>query len=97
MTHGIKIMVDQQHHGEDVLKTAYEILRGYPGNRQLKIEVVLENGMRVEMDSNKKVEINDQLTRRLTELLGNSSVEMLIDRKNLSAKAEPKKSWGRKN
>ena len=66
------------------------------GNRELKIEVVLENGMRVEMNSNKKVDINDQLTKRLTELLGKTSVEMLIDRKQLSAKAEPKKSWGKK-
>ena len=95
LTHGMKIMIDQQMHGEEVLKTAYEILRGYPGNRQLKIDIILENGMRVEMDSNKRIDINDQLTSRLTELLGKTSVEMLIDRKALSAKAEPKK-WGRK-
>ena len=94
LTHGVKIMIDQQKHGEDGLKNAYEILRGYPGNRELKIEVILENGMRVELDSNKRIDINDQLTRRLTDLLGKTSVEMLIDRKALSAKAEPKK-WGR--
>ena len=94
LTHGVKIMIDQQKHGEDGLKNAYEILRGYPGNRQLKIEVILEDGMRVELDSNKRIDINDQLTRRLTDLLGKTSVEMLIDRKSLSAKAEPKK-WGR--
>ena len=88
-------MVDQTQHGPDALKVAYEILRGYPGNRELKIEVILENGMRVEMDSKKRVDINDQLTGRLTELLGKTSVEMLIDRKALSAKAEPKK-WSRK-
>ena len=94
LTHGVKIMIDQQKHGEDGLKNAYEILRGYPGNRELKIEVILENGMWVELDSNKRIDINDQLTRRLTDLLGKTSVEMLIDRKALSAKAEPKK-WGR--
>ena len=96
LTHGLKIMIDQQQHGEDALKSAYEILRGYPGNRQLKIEIILEDGMRVEMDSNKKIDINDQLTRRLTDLLGKTSIEMLIDRKALSAKAEPKK-WGNKS
>jgi len=94
LTHGVKIMIDQQKHGEDGLKNAYEILRGYPGNRELKIEVILEDGMRVELESNKRIDINDQLTSRLTELLGKTSVEMLIDRKALSAKAEPKK-WGR--
>ena len=96
LTYGMKIMIDEQHHGPDVLKNAYEILRGYPGNRELKIEVVLENGMRVEMNSNKRVDINDQLTKRMTELLGKTSVEMLIDRKQLSAKAEPRKGWGKK-
>jgi len=95
LTHGMKIMIDQTHHGEDALKNAYEIVRGYPGNRELKIEVVLEDGMRVELNSNKRVDINDQLTSRLKELLGKTSVEMLIDRKSLSGKAEPKK-WGRR-
>jgi DNA polymerase-3 subunit alpha len=94
LTHGMKIMIDEQQHGEDSLKNAYEILRGYPGNRQLKIELIMEDGMRVELDSNRRVEINDQLTRRLSDLLGATSVEMLIDRKQLSAKAEPKKRWG---
>ncbi len=96
LTHGIKIMIDQQHHAEDTLKNTYEILRGYPGNRELKIELLLEDGMRVELNSNKRIEINDQLTRRLTDLLGGTSIEMLIDRKALSAKAEPKKQWGKK-
>lgn len=95
LTHGIKVMIDQQIHGEDGLKTVYEIIRGYPGNRQLKFEIILEDGMRVEMNSNRKVEINEQLTSRLTDLLGKTSVEMLIDRKSLSAKAEPKK-WGKR-
>jgi DNA polymerase-3 subunit alpha len=95
LTHGIKVMVDQQAHGVDGLKTVYEIIRGYPGNRQLKFEIILEDGMRVEMNSNRKVEISEQLTSRLTDLLGKTSVEMLIDRKALSAKAEPKK-WGKR-
>jgi len=95
LTHGIKVMIDQQVHGQDGLKTAYEIIRGYPGNRQLKFEIILEDGMRVEMDSNRKVEISEQLTSRLTDLLGKTSVEMLVDRKSLSAKAEPRK-WGKR-
>jgi len=95
LTHGIKVMVDQQAHGVDGLKTVYEIIRGYPGNRQLKFEIILEDGMRVEMNSNRKVEVSEQLTSRLTDLLGKTSVEMLIDRKALSAKAEPKK-WGKR-
>ena len=88
-------MIDQSVHGEDGLKTAYEIIRGYPGRRELKIEVILDDGMRVELASNRQVDITEQLTSRLTELLGKTSVEMLIDRKSLSAKAPEKKSWAR--
>ncbi len=95
LTHGIKIMIDQNVHGEDGLKTAYEIIRGYPGQRELKIELILDDGMRVDLDSNRRVDITDQLTSRLTDLLGKTSVEMLIDRKTLSAKAPEKKSWAR--
>ena len=87
LTSGIKIMIDEQHHGENGLKQAYEIIRGYPGNRKLQIELVLENGMRVQMDSNKRVEINEQLCSRLRDLLGSSSLEMLVDRKELAGKA----------
>ena len=96
MTQGIKIMVDQQHHGPDTLKTAYEIIRGYQGNRELQIDLILEDGMRVQLKSNKRVEVNDELRDRLSDLLGKSSVEMIIDRKSLSAKAEPKKAWGKR-
>lgn len=96
MTTGIKIMIDQHMHGHDGLKTAYEIIRGYPGNRQLKIELVLEDGMRVQLDSNRKVDVNEQLCGRLRELLGTSGVEMLVDTKSLSAKAGPEKKWRKK-
>ena len=98
LTTGLKICVDQGQHGSDALKTAYEIIRGYPGNRNLKIELVLDNGMRVEIDSHKKIEVNEQLCTRLSDLLGKTAVEMLVDHKSLSAKAPPeKKRWSRQN
>jgi len=91
MSYGIKIMIDQQTHPADTLKTAYEIIRGYPGNKKLEIDLILEDGMRVQLNSNRGIEINDQIQKRLGDLLGKSAVEPLIDRKALSAKAEPKK------
>ena len=94
LTHGVKIIFDQKKHGEKGLRNAYEIIRGYPGNRELKITLMLEDGTRIELNTRKRIDINDQLISRLRDLLGKTSVEMLIDRKALSAKAEPKK-WGR--
>ena len=96
MTTGLRIFVDQAHHGPEGLKTAYEIIRGYPGNRQLKIELALEDGMRVQLDSNRRIDVNEQLCGRLRELLGPSGVEMMVDQKSLSAKAGPEKGWRRK-
>lgn len=95
LTTGIKIMVDQLHHGEDGLKQAYEIVRGYPGNRTLEIELVLDSGMKVSLQSNKRVDINEELCSRLKELLGTSSLEMVVDHKALSAKATPRQ-YGRR-
>ena len=91
MSYGIKIMIDQNSHPPDALKTAYEIIRGYPGTRKLEIDMILDDGMRVQLKSNRGIDINDQIHSRLSALLGKTAVEMLIDRKALSAKAEPKK------
>ncbi len=91
MSYGLKIMIDQKSHPVDALKTAYEIIRGYPGPKKLEIDLILEDGMRVQLTSNHGIEINDQIQIRLGDLLGKSAVEPLIDRKALSAKAEPKK------
>lgn len=95
LTHGVRIMIDQQSHPPETLQTAYEIIRGYPGNRELEIQLILADGMRVQLKSNRRIDINNQLTDRLSDLLGKSSVEMMINRKNLSAKAEPRKQYGR--
>jgi DNA polymerase-3 subunit alpha len=52
--------------------------------------------MRVQLDSNRKIDVNEQLCGRLRELLGTSGVEMLVDTKSLSEKAGPEKKWRRK-
>ncbi len=96
MAHGIKVQIDQNRHGVSGLKNAYEILRGYPGNRELKLELVLADGMLVELKSNRRIEVNEQLCGRLRDLLGASQVEMLVDEKSLSAKAGPAPKWQRK-
>ncbi len=95
MSQGVKLLIDEDRHGMEGLKSVYEILRGYPGNRELKIEIQLADGTRVEMSSSKKIEVNEQMHRRLTDLLGKNAVEMLVDQKALSAKAPAGNKWGR--
>ena len=91
LTYGVKLHISESSHGEHGLKQAYEIIRGYPGTKKLNIDLILSDGMRVMFETQKKIEINEQICDRLRELLGKSSVEMLVEKKSLSAKAEPKR------
>ncbi len=97
MTQGIRVLIDEDLHGENGLKNVHEIIRGYPGKRAMKIEVCLKNGMRVEMDSSKRVDVTEQMCTRLRDLLGEGGVEMIVDRKALSAKAPPEKKYSRRS
>ncbi len=96
LTRGLKLRIDQRHHSEETLKRTYEIVRGYPGSCRLELELVLDDGQRVQMKSNKvRVEINQQLCGRLEELLGAGKLEMVVDRKDLTSKSPPanKRQW----
>ena len=93
----INLRIDEKHHGQEILKKTYEIVRGYPGKCELTLDLQLENGMKVRLKSNKmRVEINSQLCSRLEDLLGRGGYEMVVDRKNLTAKSEAPKKWGGK-
>ena len=95
LTSGIKLRLDTAVHGETVLKDCYEIIRGYPGDCSLELDLKLDDGIRVQMAVNKlKISINEELCGRLNERLGTQHVEMVVNRKDLSAKAGPaKKRW----
>ena len=98
LTREIKLRIDEQHHGQAILKQAYEVVRGYPGSCKLTLEVRLSDGVNVQMKSNKmKVDINSQLCERLEDLLGRGGYEMVVDRKLLSGKAEPARKFGGRN
>ena len=97
LTKGIKLRIDQVNHPEDTIKKTYEIVRAYPGSGILELELALEDGCRVHLKSNKvKLDINEELSDRLRELLGKGSVEMLVDSKRLT-KPAPKKKWAGRN
>ena len=95
MAQGIKLRFQQAHDGSQKIKTAYEILRGYPGSQTLAVELQLDSGVRVDLQSNKRYELRDELCLRLRELLGGTNVEMIVDEKKLTAKAPAGKKWQR--
>ena len=70
-TRGVVIRIDQQRHGNEILPKVREIVRGYPGSRDLELLLVLEDGTRVHLKSQGlSVEIDPQLRSRVDDLLG---------------------------
>jgi DNA polymerase-3 subunit alpha len=70
-TSGVVIRVDQQIHGENILPQIREIVRGYPGNRDLELLLSLDDGSRVHLKSQGlKLEITAELKQRVEDLLG---------------------------
>ena len=70
-TSGVVIRIDQRVHPADVLAKVREIVRGYPGSRDLELVLSLDDGSRVHLRSQSmQLEINAELRRRVDELLG---------------------------
>ena len=70
-TSGVVIRVDQRVHGTDVLHKVREIVRGYPGNRDLELVLCLDDGSRVYLKSQRiQLDINPELRKRVEDLLG---------------------------
>ena len=94
----IRIRFDERHHSPEILQQTYEIVRGYPGKCKLTLDMLLENGMQVHLATRKmRVDINKQLCGRLEELLGENGYEMVVDRRQLTAKGEGRRKWNRGN
>ena len=73
-TSGLAVRVDEARHGIDILAPLHEIVRGYPGNKTLRLHLALEDGSMAQFESGKRVDLVPELRRRLDELLGSGSV-----------------------
>ena len=79
LTTGICVRIDEQTHGQEAVKKVYEIVRGYPGSRKLQLEIRLDDGVQVKLDTHKlRVDINEQLCKRLKDCLGPNAFEMMV-------------------
>ncbi len=68
---GLIIRVREDQHGEKGLQQLREIVRGYPGNKRLRLRLDLASGGQVWIDSSwKGVEPNKELNDRIDQLLG---------------------------
>jgi DNA polymerase-3 subunit alpha len=69
-TSGVLIRVREDVHGVDALATLREIVRGYPGNKPLRLRLELADGGCVMLDAKGGVTIDPELRRRVDVLLG---------------------------
>ena len=77
-TSGVLIRVREDVHGETALSTLREIVRGYPGNKPLRLRLELADGGCVTIDCPKSgVTIDPELRRRVDELLGAGNFRLL--------------------
>jgi DNA polymerase-3 subunit alpha len=69
-TSGVTIRVREDSHGVEALVTLREIVRGYPGNKPLRLRLELADGGCATIDAKNGVTIDPELRRRIDELLG---------------------------
>ena len=70
-TTGILVRVDETRHGPEMLSKIREVVRGYPGSRDLELLLCLSDGARVKMKvPSVRLDITPELQARLDDLLG---------------------------
>ena len=85
-TTGIHISFDQLRHQPEMIGKIREILRGYPGQRDILFAIKLESGDVVHVKSAKqKVTISPELRSRLDDLLGPGSHRLLMTKPTLKS------------
>jgi DNA polymerase-3 subunit alpha len=78
-TTGIHILYDQNKHDSEIIGKIREILRGYPGTRDVMFALRLHSGETVHLKAAKqKVAIDRELRTRLDDLLGIPSHRLLM-------------------
>ncbi|MEM8912876.1 MAG: OB-fold nucleic acid binding domain-containing protein, partial [Planctomycetota bacterium] len=80
-THGIRIRMDEVHHDTDTVSKIREIVRGYPGSKELSFSLSLADGETVHMKSDKyRVDITPELRGRIDDLLGSGHYKLLMSK-----------------
>ena len=78
-TSGLKILYDEAKHPQELIPRIAEILRGYPGDREVQFEVKTNSGELVQLVSLKhKIRVDTELRNRLDDLLGPASHRLLL-------------------
>ena len=78
-TRGMVIRLLEDVHGVRAVEQLYEILRGYPGDRELQIVICLSDGTRVTCACEGfRIEITPEMRTRVEELIGPGNLRFLV-------------------
>ena len=76
---GILIRIEEEKHSPEILPQLREIVRGYPGQRDLQFMLVLKDGKRVYLSSDRlRVGVTTELRSRITGLLGPGNYQLVV-------------------
>ena len=90
-TSGIKVLLEENNQEGKGLKEVYEIVRGYPGNRDLHLVLRLESGHQVEIKSNRiRVDLQEEMLTRLRQILGKGGIQRILSKPERNKDAGPK-------
>jgi len=89
-TSGMIVSINEADDGSRTLKQLYEIVRGYPGSREVRFMITLNDGSCVRLKSNKvRVDITPELRDRVDDLLGPGNLRLIM--------SPPTPSGGKRN
>lgn len=89
-TTGVRLHLDQEKHGIEGVESAYEIIRGYPGDLPLELMFRLHDGQIVRAKTARiRLERSEEMQRRIDEKFGTGFLQFLID-KPTPTKTQPK-------
>ncbi|WP_168564516.1 DNA polymerase III subunit alpha [Crateriforma spongiae] len=80
-THGIRIRFDEIEHDANTMNSVREIIRGYPGSKELLITIGLRDGETVHLKSDRfRVDVTPELRDRLDDLMGSGHYKLLMSK-----------------
>ncbi len=80
-THGIRIRFDEVEHDRQTLAGVREIIRGYPGGKEVLMTMSLRDGETVHFKSDRyRVDVTPEMRGRLDDLLGHGYYKLLMSK-----------------
>ena len=80
-THGIRIRLNETNHDQSTMAGIREVLRGYPGSKELHFSMDLSEGETVHLKADRfRVDITPELRSRLDDLLGDGHYRLMMSK-----------------